>query len=116
MLYKGKITLSNQRIPVPYSMYRGPFAKTGANLHLFDDGIILLPDRRKAAVIICYEAYLTWPYFVSMLHKPDVIVSIANLWWCRDTSLPQSQRTILSLWGFCSAFLWCPPRISEKTL
>ena len=99
MINEGKATLSLQRIPVPYSMYRGPFAKTGANLHLFDDGIILLPDGRKAAVIICYEAYLTWPYLVSMLNKPDAIVSIANLWWCRDTSLPKSQRTILSLWG-----------------
>ena len=99
MISEGKVILSRQRIPVPYSMYRGPFAETGANLHLLDDGIIRLPDGRKAAVIICYEAYLTWPYLVSMAHKPDVIVSIANLWWCRDTSLPKSQRTILSLWG-----------------
>jgi apolipoprotein N-acyltransferase len=99
MLHEGKITVSRQRIPVPYSMYRGPFAETGANLHLSDDGIIGLPDGRKAAVIICYEAYLTWPYLVSMLRRPDVIVSIANLWWCRDTSLPVTQRTVVSLWA-----------------
>ena len=99
MLYKGEITLSKQRIPVPYSMYRGPFAEDGANLHLFDDGIIRLPDGRTIVMIICYEAYLSWPFLLSMAHKPDVIVSIANLWWCRGTSLPQSQSTILSLWG-----------------
>ena len=99
ILYKGEITLSKQRIPVPYSMYRGPFAEDGANLHLFDDGMIRLPDGRKVAMIICYEAYLSWPFLLSMAHKPDAIVSIANLWWCRGTSLPRSQRTILSLWG-----------------
>lgn len=99
MISEGKVTISRQRIPVPYSMYRGPFAQTGANLHLFDNGILALSDKRKATIIICYEAYLTWPYLVSMLYKPDMIISIANLWWCKDTSLPKSQRTILSLWG-----------------
>jgi apolipoprotein N-acyltransferase len=99
MLHKGEITASFQRIPVPYSMYRGPLAKTGANTHLLDDGIILLPDGRRAAVIICYEAYLTWPYLISMIHNSDLIVSIANLWWCRDTSLPVTQRTVVSLWA-----------------
>ena len=99
MLYKGETSIVPQRVPVPYSMYRGPFAKTGANLHLLDDGILELPDGRKAAVVVCYEAYLTWPYLVSMRHKPDMIISIANLWWCRDTSLPITQRTTVKLWG-----------------
>ena len=99
MLYMGEMSFVRQRIPVPYSMYRGPFAETGANLHLLDDGILELPDGRKAAVVVCYEAYLTWPYLVSMRHKPDVLISIANLWWCRDTSLPITQRTTVKLWG-----------------
>jgi apolipoprotein N-acyltransferase len=80
-------------------MYRGPFAKSGANPHLFHDGVITLPDGRKAAVIICYEAYLTWPYLISMIYRPGIIISIANLWWCRDTSLPATQRTVVSLWA-----------------
>ena len=99
MLHKGVMAVTPQRIPVPYSMYRGPFAQTGANLHLFEDGILKLLDGRKAAVVICYEAYLTWPYLLSMRHKPDMIISIANLWWCRDTSLPITQRTTVNLWG-----------------
>lgn len=99
MLHMGETTVVRQRIPVPYSMYRGPFAETGANLHLLDDGILELPDGRKAAVVVCYEAYLTWPYLVSMRHKPDVLISIANLWWCRETSLPITQRTTVKLWG-----------------
>jgi apolipoprotein N-acyltransferase len=99
MLHGEEITASRQRISVPYSMYRGPFAKTGANLHLLDSGILGLPDGRKAAVIVCYEAFLTWPFLVSMIHKPDLIICMANLWWCRETSLPATQKTIVSLWA-----------------
>jgi len=99
MLHEGKFSFTAQRIPVPYSMYRGPFASTGANLHFADDGILELPDGRRAAVIICYEAFLTWPCLVSMIHGPDVIISMSNLWWCKDTSLPASQKRGLSLWA-----------------
>jgi hypothetical protein len=99
MLHGGKFTAFIQRIPVPYSMYRGPFSKIGANLHLLDSGILGLPDGRKAAVIVCYEAFLTWPFLVSMIHKPDMIICAANLWWCRETSLPATQRNVVSLWA-----------------
>jgi apolipoprotein N-acyltransferase len=99
LLHEGKITVSRQRIPVPCSMYRSPFAKTGANLHLSGDGILEMPDGRKAAMIVCYEAFLTWPFLVSMFRKPDLIICTANLWWCRDTSLPATQRTVVSLWA-----------------
>jgi predicted amidohydrolase len=99
MLHDGKIAVSRQRIPVIYSMYHGPFAKTGANLHLLDIGILGLPDGGKAAIIVCYEAFLTWPILVSMIHKPDMIICAANLWWCRETSLPAIQRSVVSLWA-----------------
>jgi apolipoprotein N-acyltransferase len=99
MLHDGKITTSNQRIPVLYSMYRGPFASTGANLHFMDNGILDLPDGRRAAIVICYESFLTWPYLTSMIHSPDLIISISNLWWCKDTSLPASQKRAVSLWA-----------------
>jgi apolipoprotein N-acyltransferase len=99
MLHEDRITVSRQRIPVPYSMYVGPLAAAGANLHLGESGILPLPDGRKAAAIICYEAFLTWPYLASMIRKPDVIICIANLWWCRESSIPDAQRRIVSLWS-----------------
>jgi apolipoprotein N-acyltransferase len=110
MLHKGKFSFAVQRIPVLYSMYRGPFSSAGANLHWLDDGILELPDNRKAAVVICYEAFLTWPYLASMIHRPDLIISMSNLWWCRETSLPASQRRAVSLWaslfGVPHVFAW----------
>ena len=98
MISGDEIVFTRQRIPVPHSMYAGPFADSGANLRLWECGILPLPDGREAAVIICYEAYLTWPVLASMTQKPDVIICMANLWWCRDTSLPVAQKTIVSLW------------------
>ena len=110
LLHDGKTSAVYQRIPVPYSMYRGPFAKTGANLHILDNNILVLPDGRKAAVIICYEAFLTWPFIASMIHSPNFIICSANLWWCKDTSLPKTQKTVVSLWeltfGLPVVFAW----------
>ena len=102
MISGNEIIFTRQRIPVPYSMYAGPFAETGANLRLWECGILPLPDGRRAAVIVCYEAFLTWPYVTSMIQKPDVIICMANLWWCKDTSLPAAQKTIVSLWSLLS--------------
>jgi apolipoprotein N-acyltransferase len=100
LLYDGKNIISvAQRIPVPYSMYRGPFSDVGANLHYLDDGILPLPDGRRAAVLICYEAFLTWPVLRSFWESPDILVSASNLWWCKDTSIPASYSRILALWG-----------------
>jgi apolipoprotein N-acyltransferase len=110
MVYRGKIAFTRQRIPVPRSMYKGPFAETGANLHLWECGVLPLPDGKKAGVIVCYEAFLTWPFIASMIQKPDVFICTANLWWCRDTSLPATQETVVSLWsllfGVPAVFAW----------
>lgn len=98
-MYDGnELSYSAQRIPVPYSMYR-PFTNTGANLHYFADGILPLPDGRSAAILICYEGFLTWPILLSMLHNPDVIIAPSNFWWCRDTSIPISHERYVSLLG-----------------
>ena len=99
MLDRENTTIIAQRIPVPYSMYRGPWAETGANLYLWNDGILILPDRRKAAVIICYEAFLSLPYILSFIRNPDLILWTGNQWWCKDTSLPLIQERSVALWA-----------------
>ena len=98
MLSQGKFQHVAQRIPVPYSMYR-PFSKIGANLHLWDDGILPLPGGGKAAVVVCYEAFLTLPYMVSMIEQPDLLICVANMWWCRETSLTILQKRNVALWA-----------------
>jgi Apolipoprotein N-acyltransferase len=95
----GKAGVIRQRIPVPYSMYRGPFSDNGASLHFFDNGISELPDGRRIVAVICYEAFLTWPYLVPFLCESKSIICVSNLWWCHDTSLPIIQTTYLKAWG-----------------
>ena len=99
LIHNGEISVVYQRIPIPYSMYRGPFAQTGARLNLWSSGVFLLPNNKQAAVIICYEAFLTWPFFASMIHSPDKIICIANLWWCMETNIPAAMKTAISLWA-----------------
>ena len=99
LINKEDVITIAQRIPVPYAMYRGPFAKTGANLYLWKDGILVLPDGRKAAVMICYEGLLSSPYILSFLSKPDLIIWTGNQWWCKDTSLPLIQDRSVALWS-----------------
>lgn len=100
LMYDGRgMSRVVQRIPVPYSMYRGPFSETGARSHYLNDGILPLPDQRKAAVLICYEAFLTWPILRSALESPDILISTANLWWCKDTSIQRIYYRMVKLWG-----------------
>jgi len=102
LMYAGnEISSVTQRVPVPYSMYKGPFSTEGANLHYLDNGILALPNGRRAAVLICYEVFLTWPLLRSFVadESPDMLISVGNLWWCKDTSIPASYYRIIALWG-----------------
>lgn len=102
------VKITRQRIPVPYSMYRGPFSNHGANLYFSDNGIYELSVEQTVIIIICYEAFLTRPYLDLFFGEPTLILCISNLWWCKDTSLPSIQKNFLHLWGR----LWNVPIIS----
>jgi len=99
MYHAGNTKYIAQRVPVPYSMYKGPFAESGARLHYFNSGVIALPDGRRAAMLICYETFLTWPILRSMFERPDILLTASNLWWCRDTNLPEIQSNHVNLWS-----------------
>lgn len=88
-----------QRVPVPVSMWR-PFGAPGtANAYWFDPGIVELADGRRAAVLICYEQFIVWPVFLSFFARPDVLITTANQWWCRDTSIPMIQLQCAEAWA-----------------
>jgi apolipoprotein N-acyltransferase len=86
-----------QRIPVPIAMWK-PFQQTGARLHLFSPGIISVAGHR-AGVLICYEQLLAWPVMISMLHRPDVLLAVANDYWARGTPIPAHQRLAMISWS-----------------
>ena len=52
---------------------------------------------QKAGFLICYEQFLTWPFLTLLTHKPALLVTPANFWWCRDTTLPAVRERTLKL-------------------
>lgn len=93
--------LYRQRIPVPVSMWC-PFGVSGtANAYWFDSGIIRFADGRRAAMLICYEQFLAWPILLSFTRfpAPDMIITSANQWWCKDTSIPKIQLQCATAWA-----------------
>ena len=73
----GIKTLYKQRVPVPIAMWN-PFSKTGAKAYINGDSIINYHDQ-TIGVFICYEQLLTFTYFQTMSHKPNLLLGISNL-------------------------------------
>ena len=50
----------------------------------------------RVAASICYEQLLAYSWLWTMQEKPDVLIAVNNLWWARNTSLPNImlQNTI----------------------
>lgn len=88
-----------QRVPVPVSMWL-PFGGAGtANAYWFDPGVVELVDGRRAAMLICYEQFIVWPTLCSFATAPDMLVTTANQWWCRNTSIPKIQLQCAASWA-----------------
>jgi hypothetical protein len=84
-----KQTIYYQRIPVPLAMWK-PFSTDGVPLNLFGRGTISVQNER-AAVLICYEQLLVWPFFSSALERPTILITAANDYWAKRTPIPKIQ-------------------------
>jgi apolipoprotein N-acyltransferase len=94
---KDTITVYYQRIPVPIGMWK-PFSTAGVPLDLFGPGTILL-DKRRAAVLICYEELLVWPFLSSAAENPTILITTANDYWAKNTPIPQIQKASSTTWA-----------------
>jgi hypothetical protein len=79
-----------QRIPVPIGMWK-PLSGDGVPLNLFGPGSISVEGQR-AAVLMCYEQLLVWPFLSSAFEHPAVLVTAANDYWANDTRIPEVQE------------------------
>ena len=86
-----------QHIPVPVGMWN-PMRSSSVPLHILDPSIVKIGNHR-AAIIICYEHFLTWPILKAFLDQPDVLVGVANDYLARDTRIPALQSEILTVWA-----------------
>jgi apolipoprotein N-acyltransferase len=87
-------TVYYQRIPVPIAMWN-PFTSDGVPLNLFGPGTISVHDQR-AAVLICYEQLLIWPFLSSEFEHPTILIMAANDYWAKRTPIPKIQNASAS--------------------
>jgi hypothetical protein len=86
-----------QRIPVPIGMWK-PLSGDGVPLNLLGPGTISV-QRQRAAVLLCYEQLLVWPFLSSMLEHPTVLVTAANDYWAKGTPIPEVQEVSTKSWA-----------------
>lgn len=86
-----------QRVPVPLGMWH-PFRDGGVPLNLSGPGVIRIGNQR-AAILICYEQLLTWPFLASAFARPTVIIAVANEYWVEQTPIPRYQAMAVRSWA-----------------
>jgi hypothetical protein len=89
------------RISMPVTNWR-PLLKPSASIHIgpAHDGVFTIKDQ-SAAFLICYEQVLVWPLLQSMAgrQKINLIVAVSNIWWAKDTKIPDIMDRICRVWG-----------------
>lgn len=83
-----------QSIPVPFSMWKPWSENDGAVANLSGKSAILVKGVRTSG-IICYEQFLFYSWIMTMVDKPEIVLAASNLWWARDTSLPNIQLQMI---------------------
>ena len=82
---------------MPLGMWK-PFSDEGVPLNLFGPGTFLVQNQR-AAVLICYEQLLVWPFLSSALEHPTILVTVANDYWAKRTLIPDVQKASAASWA-----------------
>jgi apolipoprotein N-acyltransferase len=89
--------LYQERIPIPIAMWK-PFGDDGVPLKLFARGTIHLHNQ-DAAVLICYEQILVWPFLSSALERPTILLTTSNDYWASNTRIPAIQQSSAASWA-----------------
>jgi hypothetical protein len=88
----------HQRVPVPIGMWKPWKPYAGVPLKLFGPPVLPVQGR-CVAVLICYEALLTWPALQAMTRRPTLLVVIANDHWDRSGAIAPAQRAAANGWA-----------------
>ena len=89
--------LYQERIPIPIAMWK-PLTDDGVPLNLFARGTIRIHDQ-NAAVLICYEQILVWPFLSSALEHPTILLTTSNDYWSKNTRIPAIQQSSAASWA-----------------
>lgn len=89
---------ANARFAIPVSMWK-PWSAQSTVVEWFADGTYWI-DGRKILLSLCYEDLLVWPALLSFIHKPQLIVSMANAWWAgAGPKILDIQREHIEAWA-----------------
>jgi len=99
-----------ERIPVPIGMWK-PLGNDGVPLNLFVRGTMHI-HCQNAAVLICYEQILVWPFLSSALDHPTILLTTSNDYWAKNTRIPAIQQSNATSW----ARLFCLPLLTARNL
>ena len=86
-----------ERIPIPIAMWK-PLGDEGVPLKLFARGTIRIHNQ-NAAVLICYEQILVWPFLSSAVEHPTILLTTSNDYWAKDTRIPAIQQSSAASWA-----------------
>ena len=89
--------LYQERIPIPIAMWK-PLGDDGVPLNLFARGTIRIHNQ-NAAVLICYEQILVWPFLSSALEHPTILLTTSNDYWAKNTRIPAIQQSSAASWA-----------------
>jgi hypothetical protein len=99
LLARGEETtaLYQERIPIPMGMWK-PLGDSGVPLKLFARGTIHIRNQ-NAAVLICYEQVLVWPFLSSALEHPTILLTTSNDYWAENSRIPAIQQSSAASWA-----------------
>jgi apolipoprotein N-acyltransferase len=99
LLARGEenIALYQERIPIPIAMWK-PLGDDGVPLNLFGPGTVRIHNQ-TAAVLICYEQILVWPFLSSALEHPTILLTTSNDYWAKNTCIPSIQQSSTMSWA-----------------
>lgn len=91
-------------LPVPVSMWRPWKTPTGDAFGQMDYKAFwwqkpVQIDGESTWAEICYDQLLPFTWLEASLYHPQVILATNNVWWARDTGIPQIQRASVWAWS-----------------
>jgi apolipoprotein N-acyltransferase len=95
--YQDAKIVYKQRVPMPIEMWR-PFTNHGTEATIYKQPIIVL-NKKKFGVFICYEELLVYPYLQTFFYKPDMLLGVSNLYWAKGTNIKRIEEETMQLWS-----------------
>ena len=95
---KGRARFWSQRWPAPIGMW-APWRSGHVQSALCALERRPTSQERRAAMLVCFEQFVSWPAFQTALEDPDVVLAPANLWFARGTNLNRVREVTLQSWG-----------------